>query len=195
MSKVRERPATIPADKLDPDKQPYIPINKGHFDLEPPERAQAFSDKLGQNWKAQYQEYRKLWIDLPKKQELRDYPLLVDLELASRCNLACPMCPTVTEEFIEKRIKPFKKGLLDTKLALRIIDEIAGKVYALRLSWVGEPTLHSKLIEIATREGGGGGRGDDRPGDIWQPLVVQPVQKAGGADGQAGCAGGARQII
>ncbi len=144
MSKLKEHPVAAQAET-----QPYIPINKGHFDLEPPERTVAFSAKLAQGWEAQYQEYRRQWIELPKSLEVRDYPLLVDLELASRCNLTCPMCPTVTEEFIEKRVKPFKKGLLDTNLALRIIDEIAGKVHALRLSWVGEPTLHGKLIDIA----------------------------------------------
>jgi radical SAM protein with 4Fe4S-binding SPASM domain len=58
------------------------------------------------------------------------------------------MCPTITAEFIDKRVKPFKKGLFSYELAKKIIDEIAGKVFALRLSWVGEPTLHPKMIEI-----------------------------------------------
>lgn len=125
----------------------YIPINKGHFDLEPPERLQAFADKLSKGWESEYREYRRLWNELPKQQIVRDYPLLVDLELSSRCNLACPMCPTVTEEFIQKRVKPYKKGALDFRLITKIIDEIASKVYALRLSWVGEPTLHPKFID------------------------------------------------
>ena len=37
---------------------------------------------------------------------------------------------------------------MDLNLA-KIIDEVAGKIYSLRLSWIGEPTLHSKLVEIA----------------------------------------------
>lgn len=126
----------------------YVPVNKGHFDLEPEERARAFSEKLARGWEADYATYRRLWTELPAGRIVRDYPLLVDLELASRCNLKCPMCPTVTEEFIEKRVKPFKRGALDYDLALRIIDEVAPHVYALRLSWVGEPTLHARLIDI-----------------------------------------------
>ena len=59
------------------------------------------------------------------------------------------MCPTVTKEFWDKRITPFKRGQINLSLAKRIIDEVAGKIYSLRLSWIGEPTLHSKLIEIA----------------------------------------------
>jgi radical SAM protein with 4Fe4S-binding SPASM domain len=126
----------------------YIPINKGHFDLEPPERARAFSENLGRGWEEDYRTYRRLWDELPKARVVRDYPLLVDLELASRCNLTCPMCPTVTQEFIEKRVKPFKKGQLDYDLAIKVIDEIAGRVFALRLSWVGEATLHKRLVDI-----------------------------------------------
>jgi radical SAM protein with 4Fe4S-binding SPASM domain len=138
----------IPPEKLDSEKQPYIPINKGHFDLEPPERAKEFSAKLGKGWEKDYAEYRRLWEALPKGMEIRDYPLLVDLEMSSRCNLTCPMCPTVTEDFINKRVKPFKKGSFDYSLAKKIIDEIAGKVFALRLSWVGEPTLNAHFTDV-----------------------------------------------
>ena len=111
-------------------KKKYIPINKGHFfDLEPPERVQAFTEKLSKGWEEEYKEYRFLWNDLPKKRIVRDYPLLVDLETVSRCNLSCPMCPTVTKEFIDKRVTHFKKGQMDVDLAKRIIDEVAGKIY------------------------------------------------------------------
>ena len=128
--------------------EPYIPINKGHFDLEPADRALAFSEKLGRGWESDYSEYRRLWEELPLNKEVRDYPLLVDLEMSSRCNLKCPMCPTVTDEFIEKRVTPFKRGAMDFALAKKIIDEIAGKVYSLRLSWVGEPLLNKKFVDI-----------------------------------------------
>ena len=126
----------------------YVPINKGHFDLEPKKRSDEFQRKLAVGWESEYAEYRRLWVDLPKSHVVRDYPLLVDLEMSSRCNLSCPMCPTITEEFIEKRVKPYKKGAFDFDLAKKIIDEVAGKVFALRLSWVGEPTLHPKFIDV-----------------------------------------------
>ncbi len=125
----------------------YVPINKGHFDMETPERIRRFSEILGRGWEVEYRKYRRLWEELPRERKVRDYPLLVDLELSSRCNLACPMCPTVTEEFVDKRVTPFKRGRMDYGLIKRVIDEIAGKVYALRLSWVGEPTLNPRLID------------------------------------------------
>ena len=122
----------------------YIPINKGHFELDTAERKKSFFNKLAEGWNDEYMEYRRLWTELPKNQIVRDYPLLVDLELASICNLKCPMCYTITEEFK----KTVTKGFMDFNLIKRIIDEIAGKVYALRISLRGEPTLHPNYIEI-----------------------------------------------
>ena len=128
--------------------QKNTPINKGHsLDLETPERLEKFYSKLSKGWEEEYKVYRRLWHELPEKHEIRDYPLLVDLETVSRCNLKCPMCPTVTEEFVDKRVTPYKKGLLDFDLIEKIINEVAGKIYSLRLSWIGEPTLHPKLVD------------------------------------------------
>ena len=84
---------------------------------------------------------------MPNNGIVREYPLLVDLETVSRCNLKCPMCPTVTTEFKEKRIEPFKKGMMEFSLIKKIIREIAGNIYSLRLSWIGEPLLHNRLID------------------------------------------------
>lgn len=126
-----------------------IPINKGHFfDLETKERIESYKKKLSFGWESEFAEYRRLWIELPKKQIVRDYPLLVDLETVSRCNLRCPMCPTITEDFINKRVKPFQRGQMDMDLMTRIINEVAGKIYSLRLSWIGEPTLNKHLVDV-----------------------------------------------
>lgn len=122
-------------------------VNKGHFDLESEERLREFQRKLSKGWEEKYHEYRRLWIELPERQVVREWPLLVDLELVSRCNLRCPMCPTVTQEFEEKRVHPFKTGLMNWALVKKIIDEVAGHIYSLRLSWVGEPTLHPRLVD------------------------------------------------
>lgn len=139
--------AANPRQYLSTAKSGKSNVNKGHFDLEPVERLAEFQRKLSSGWEKEYQEYRKLWVELPDKQIVRDWPLLVDLEMASKCNLKCPMCPTITEEFESKRVNPFKKGLMDWELAKKIIDEVAGNIYSLRLSWVGEPTLHPKLVD------------------------------------------------
>lgn len=121
----------------------YIPINKGHFDLDTAERSAAFNEKLARGWESDYAEYRRLWVDLAKKRELRDYPLLIDLELSSKCNLHCPMCYTITEEFLSKVDKKY----MEIELFKKIIDEVAGKVFAVRLSLRGESTLNRHFVE------------------------------------------------
>ncbi len=125
------------------EKTKYIPINKGHFELDTPERTAEFHRKLSTGWEEGYREYRRLWIDLPKRRELRDYPPLVDLELSSACDHLCPMCYTITDEF-KGRVK---RAMMEFDLFKKIVDEIAMKVFAVRLSLRGEPTLHPQFID------------------------------------------------
>jgi radical SAM protein with 4Fe4S-binding SPASM domain len=63
--------------------------------------------------------------------------------LASACNLRCPMCYTISPAFKEK----VNVSLMNFNLFKKIIDEIGGKVPALRLSLRGEATLHSKFVQ------------------------------------------------
>ena len=133
------QPSALPGAEEDR----YIPINKGHFDLDTAERTAAFHRKLANGWRDEYVKYRELWVELAKTRTVRDYPLLVDLELSSMCNLHCPMCYTITEEFLGKVDRKY----MDFELYKKIIDEIAGKVYAVRLSLRGESTLHRHFVE------------------------------------------------
>lgn len=120
-----------------------IPINKGNYSLDTPEREEAFYRKIGRQWPRRYQLYRKNWQSFPKRQFVSAYPLLVDLELSTACNLKCPMCYTTTKAFRAKSRKKF----MDYGLFRKIIDEIAGKVPAIRLSLRGEPTLHPRFLD------------------------------------------------
>lgn len=119
------------------------PINKGNFSLDTPEREAIFELYRSEGWETDYRAYREAWTEYPRKQIIADYPLLVDTELSSLCNLKCPMCYTITEEFKKK----IKATLMDYSLFQKIIDEITGKVPALRLSLRGEPTLHPHFID------------------------------------------------
>lgn len=121
----------------------YVPINKGNYSMDTPEREALFEQYKGEGWESEYQEYRDQWSALAKSQTVRDYPLLVDIELASICNLTCPMCYTISDEF--KQV--VNSTRMDFDLYKRIIDEIGGKVPAIRLSLRGEATLHTKFAE------------------------------------------------
>ncbi len=120
------------------------PINKGQFSLETPERAAAFEKNRGFGCERAYRENRRQWEEFPQRQHVADYPLHVDLELASVCNLRCPMCPTITDEFK----KHVNTTLMDFELFKRLVDECAaGGVYSIRLSYRGESFLHPRMLD------------------------------------------------
>jgi len=121
----------------------YVPINKGNYSMDTAEREARFEQYRGEAWKEGYENYRSQWSTLPQKQIVSDYPLLVDLELSSICNLHCPMCYTITDKFKES----VNTTRMDWELFTKIIDEIAGKVPAIRLSLRGEALLHKRFVD------------------------------------------------
>lgn len=124
----------------------YVPINKGNYSMDTPEREARFEACRGAGWEKEYAAYRADWSRLAKEQIISDYPLLVDIELSSLCNLTCPMCYTITDEF-KQRVNATR---MDWELYTRIIDEIGGKVPAIRLSLRGEATLHKRFVECVS---------------------------------------------
>lgn len=122
----------------------FVPINKGQFTLETPEREAAFERNRGFGCEEAYRENRRQWEEYPKRQFVADYPLHVDIELASVCNLKCPMCYTITEEFKQK----VNAKLMDYDLFTKVVDECAaGGVYSIRLSLRGESFLHKRFLD------------------------------------------------
>jgi radical SAM protein with 4Fe4S-binding SPASM domain len=124
-------------------KEEKIPINKGNYSMDDPERDKRMDEIKAGGWEKEYAEYRKNWVEYPRNLVVSEYPLLVDIELASVCNLRCPMCYTISPQFKQK----VNAKLMDWELYTKIIDEIAEKVKAIRLSLRGEAFLHKKFIE------------------------------------------------
>ncbi len=116
---------------------------KGQSVLEPAKRMKAFLSKNAIGWEQEFKEYQRLWLKLPKDKIIREYPLHIELELSTECNLKCPMCYTLNDNFQKKVTKKF----MDFELFKKIIDEIAGKVFIVRLNLRGEPTLHPQFVE------------------------------------------------
>lgn len=121
----------------------YIPINKGNYSMDTQEREKMFDKYRGYGWEEEYRKYRENWERCGKNKVILEYPLLIDIELSTVCNLHCPMCYTITEDFS----KHVYKGFMEFSLFKKIIDEIKGKVPAIRLSLRGEPTLHPDFIK------------------------------------------------
>ncbi|MFQ5713579.1 MAG: radical SAM/SPASM domain-containing protein [Candidatus Scalinduaceae bacterium] len=87
---------------------------------------------------ARFIEYRKRWDENPKKLDHGDFPLHLDIEVTSACNLKCPFCATTYSRF--------KDGFMSWKTAKRILDEAGEKgLYACKFNFRGEPLLHKEL--------------------------------------------------
>ncbi len=94
-----------------------------------------------------YWEYRRKWNENPKHNIVEDFPLNLDLEVSSYCNLRCPMCYRTLENLEEKN--PSRLGFMDWRLFQKCIDEGSEYgLYAVKLNYEGEPLLHPKLPEM-----------------------------------------------
>lgn len=121
-----------------------VKVNNVQQSLDTPEREAEFNKRRAAGHEAQYQQNRREWFENPSRQIVADYPLHVDLELSSACNLSCPMCPTVTEAYKQN----VELKLMKLDLFKKVVDEIGPKgVYSIRVSWVGESTMHKSFIE------------------------------------------------
>lgn len=80
------------------------------------------------------------WYMVPRHRLVPPFPLHVDIESASTCNMDCPMC--------------YRRGLKDTgqmdfALFQSIVDECAREgVFSVRLSWRGETLTHPLIREM-----------------------------------------------
>jgi MoaA/NifB/PqqE/SkfB family radical SAM enzyme len=85
------------------------------------------------------------WYNYPRMQYVCRFPDHVDVEISSACNMKCPMCYTITDEFKAK----VKKSLMDMDLFKKIIDECTRYgVYSIRLSLRGEVFIHKEVVEM-----------------------------------------------
>jgi len=92
-------------------------------------------------------QYKKVTNQIPKPD--MDFPQLINLEVASLCNLSCVHCPPHMKEF-KNDVRKF--GLMDITLFEKLMNEIdkfGNRRIALHKD--GEPLLHPKIIEILER--------------------------------------------
>jgi len=91
-----------------------------------------------------FHEYRRMWKENPEKFIVGKFPLHLDIESVSVCNLKCPFCATT-----HKRWGNEKHGYMDYALYKKIIDEgVESGLCAIKLSLRGEPLLHPKLVRM-----------------------------------------------
>ena len=104
---------------------------------------------LSKDWEAlrseRYREYRRKWAALPLAQEVSPFPLHLDIETTTHCNLKCPMCPRTLAE--ERGDGP-PNALMTMADYTRIIDQAAeGGASSIKLNYLGEPLVHYQVVE------------------------------------------------
>lgn len=91
-----------------------------------------------------FQEYRRRWEENPRTFTVAAFPTHLDIESTGVCNLRCPFCATGTKNW-----GPNERGYMAMELYRKIIDEGAAEgLFAIKLSFRGEPTLHQQLPEM-----------------------------------------------
>lgn len=119
-------------------------INKGQFALSRYKNF-TFHFKKSKGNTIRYLLERYKWNHYPRRHKLSKAPLLVDIETSSVCNLNCPMCYRITETFKNSAVKQF----MDFNLFKKIIDDCAANnIYAVRLSYRGEPFINPEIIDM-----------------------------------------------
>ena len=98
------------------------------------------------NQSDEYKEYRRKWVECPKKQSPPPFPLSINIEVTTSCNAGknyCTMCP--------KHFLNLKNEFMSLGNVKKILDDAsANGCYAVNLNGAGESLVHPDIIEIVT---------------------------------------------
>ena len=93
----------------------------------------------------EYKEYRKLWRDTAVKHIKTEFPLHLDIEVTSYCNLACPMCPRTHRV----QLGQWQNRMMKLETFKKIIDEGVKKgLRAINLNNFGESFYNKNIIKM-----------------------------------------------
>lgn len=96
----------------------------------------------------EYWEYRRKWEENPKQKLLEGFPIHLDIEATSACNLKCAMCPRT--EMVEAgnfwSVKAF-----DLETYKQLIDEgVRQGLCSVKYNYLGEPLMNKNIVEMVT---------------------------------------------
>ncbi len=103
-----------------------------------------------QSWEStlspEYWEYRRKWEENPLNRVVGSFPIHLDIEATSACNLKCTMCPR-TDMVNDGTF--WKINTVDTEKFKRLIDEgVANGLCSIKFNYLGEPTMNPRLVEM-----------------------------------------------
>ena len=91
-----------------------------------------------------FSKYREAWKKAENAEFLSDFPLHLDIELTSDCNLKCKMCWQFRDP------DAFPKGMMKEELFKKIINEgVLNGLCAIKLQSRGEAMMHPKIFEYS----------------------------------------------
>ncbi len=94
----------------------------------------------------EYWEYRRKWEENPQFRVVGAFPIHLDIEATSACNLKCVMCPR-TDLVNEGTF--WKIQRVDFELYKRLIDEgVQNGLCSIKYNYLGEPMMNPQLIEM-----------------------------------------------
>lgn len=86
-------------------------------------------------------EYRRKWRESCANHVVESFPIHLDVESTSVCNLKCPFCAGTHERY--------NYGYMDFDLFSVIIDEGSGKgLCSIKLNFRGEPLMHPRIVDM-----------------------------------------------
>lgn len=98
-------------------------------------------DKQPQYYEHDYIEYRSKWVNNPKHFFPGDFPIHLDIELNTSCNLKCPGCIRTISKLHSENMK--------LERVKDLIDEASkGGVCSIKFNFRGEPLLYPHLPEV-----------------------------------------------
>ena len=147
-NKIRIRPRDGELTKKWQGKSKRIPVNNQQYSFDSLDRMEKFTRSLFNTDEEleRYSKYRSEWYRRAKEFDPGEAPLAVCCELVSNCNLNCPMCYTITEEFQSSAVGT--QRMLPWKVVKSVIDECAELgVPSMLFSWRGESTMYRSKDE------------------------------------------------
>jgi len=148
-------------------KNDMVPVNAPQYVFVDEDKEEEFHSNMFPKKKdrEKYENYRAEWYRRAKEFDAGDFPLSVNIELVSTCNLACTMCYTITDKFQNAIVGA--QRMIPWKIVKNIIDEsVKIGVYCISFSWRGESTMYRSK--------------DDETGEIMTfPDVLKYAREAG----------------
>lgn len=118
-------------------------INKGNYTIDTAERLKRYMQARAFGCEDAFYEYRENWSSYPCAQYVSEYPLSLEFQISDVCNLKCPFCYRGRDDY-----RPDADRFMDFEIFKKAIDEVGGKVPAIRFNSTGESVLHPHFVEM-----------------------------------------------